>query len=133
MKASWLALALPAALLVAGTKAAAAGPVVAVVGQVTGSPAGAEFMDYLETGKIIRLHAQETMVLSYLSSCVRERITGGTVVIGTEQSKVVSGAVERTRPNCDGGRMQLTADEANAFSGHVFRGGPQASSASATR
>ena len=125
MKASWLALPLAGALLVAGTMAAAAGSVVVVVEQVTGSPTGAEFMDYLETGKIIHLHAQETMVLSYLSSCVRERITGGTVIVGTDQSEVVSGTIERTQLDCNGGRMELTADQANAFSGRVFRGGPQ--------
>ena len=133
MKAHWLAIPVASALLVAGTIAAAAGPLVAVVEEVTGSPAGIEFMDYLEAGKIIRLHPQETMILSYLTSCVRETITGGTVVVGSEGSKVVAGSIERTRIDCDGGRMQLTADEANAFSGHVFRGGPQASSASATR
>jgi len=119
-------------LLNTGTMAAAAGPV-AVVEQVTGSPAGVEFMDYLEAGKIIRLHAQETMVLSYLSSCVRERITGGTVVVGSEYSKIVSGTVERTRFDCDGGRMELTSEQANAFSGMVFRGGSQVRSASATK
>jgi hypothetical protein len=132
MKASWLALPLAGALLAAGTMAAAAGPV-AVVEQVTGSPAGVEFMDYLEAGKIIRLHAQETMVLSYLSSCVRERITGGTVVVGGEYSEVVGGSIERTRVDCDGGRMELTSEQANAFSGMVFRGGSQVRGASATR
>jgi hypothetical protein len=133
MKAHWLGIPVASALLVAGTIAAAAGPLVAVVEEVTGSPAGIEFMDYLEAGKIIRLHPQETMILSYLTSCVRERITGGTVVVGSEHSKVVGGTIERTRVDCDGGRMELTSKQANAFSGMVFRGGPQAHSASATK
>jgi hypothetical protein len=79
------------------------------------------------TGKVIRLLPYETIVLTYMASCVRETITGGTVVVGSEGSKVVAGSIERTRIDCDGGRMHLTAEQANAFSGRVFRGGPKSS------
>ena len=48
-------------------------------------------MDYLETGRVIRLGARETVVLSYLYSCTRETITGGTVTVGTDRSEVLSG------------------------------------------
>jgi hypothetical protein len=43
------------------------------------------------------LHLHETIVLAYMSSCVRETITGGTVVVGSGGGKVVAGSIERTR------------------------------------
>jgi hypothetical protein len=33
-------------------------------------------MDYVQAGQIIRLGPHETIVLSYMSSCLRETITG---------------------------------------------------------
>src|SRR5271165_6401258 len=87
---------------------AAAAPVqVALVENVTGNPAGVEFMDYLETGKIIELGPRDTIVLSYMSSCVRETITGGTVTIGTDRSEVQAGKVARSTVPCDAGKMLL--------------------------
>ena len=59
----------------AGSVAAAAPVQVALVENVSGNPAGVEFMDYLETGKIIELGPHDTIVLSYMSSCVQETIT----------------------------------------------------------
>src|SRR5216684_6334936 len=96
-----------AAGVVAGSVAAAAPVQVALVENVTGNPAGVEFMDYLETGKIIALGPHDSIVLSYMSSCVRETITGGTVTIGTDQSEVQSGRVVRTKVPCDAGKMVL--------------------------
>src|SRR3974390_2786885 len=52
-----------------------------------------EDMDYVHAGQIIRLAPYETIVLSYLSSCVKETITGGTVIIGADRSEVRSGEV----------------------------------------
>jgi hypothetical protein len=46
---------------------------VALVEEVSGAPAGVEFMDYVETGKTLEL-ARGGIVLSYLNSCVRETI-----------------------------------------------------------
>lgn len=45
---------------------------VAVVEEVTGHPAGAEFMDYVASCQFIRLGRGETIVLGYLTSCWRE-------------------------------------------------------------
>ena len=64
---------------------------VALVEEVSGAPAGVEFMDYVETGKTIELGARGGIVLSYLNSCVRETISGGTVTVGTDQSDVQGG------------------------------------------
>ncbi len=55
----------------------------AIVEEVTGRNAGVQFMDYLETGMIIILNADESFVLGYLRSYIRETITGSMVVIGT--------------------------------------------------
>jgi hypothetical protein len=57
--------------------AASAGLPVALIEQLSGNPVGLE--NYLETGRVIRLGTRETVVLSYLASCTREAITGGTV------------------------------------------------------
>jgi hypothetical protein len=110
----------------AGSVAAAAPVQVALVENVTGNPAGAEFMDYLETGKIIELGPRDTIVLSYMSSCVRETITGGTVTVGTDRSEVQAGKVARTTVPCDAGKMLLAADQAAQFGGRIFRSAPPA-------
>jgi hypothetical protein len=41
--------------------------------------------------KITRQGARGGIVLSYLNSCVRETISGGTVTVGTDQSEVQGG------------------------------------------
>ena len=111
-----------------GTTAIVAGvlsaPVqVALVEDVSGQPAGAQLMDYLEPGQVIRLGPKDKVVLSYLRSCVRETITGGVVTVGTEHSEIKSGKLERTKMRCDGARM-LRAAEAGPAAGTVFRGKP---------
>jgi hypothetical protein len=109
--------------VVAGSAAAA--PVqVALVESLTGSPVGVEFMDYLEAGKIIELGSRDTIVLSYMNSCVRETITGGIVTVGTDHSEVQAGKVARTKVACDAGRMALAADQAAQFGGKIFRSAP---------
>jgi hypothetical protein len=112
---------LGAALAVAThSLAASAATQVALVEDVTGKPAGVEFMDYVEAGKVIRLGRHGTLVLSYMTSCVRETITGGTVKVGTEQSEVESGTVSRVTVPCDTGK--LDNDQATQFGGQIVRG-----------
>jgi hypothetical protein len=101
---------------------ASAGSSVALVQEVDGNPAALEVMDYLEAGQIIRLGARETLVLSYLSSCTREMITGGTITIGTQQSEVLSGKVERSKIRCDQAKASPTSELLLQSSGYVFRG-----------
>jgi hypothetical protein len=122
MSTRWLAVLIAGASVCSGSASATAEPVVAVVEQVIGNLEHTDFMDYVEAGKIIRLGAHDSVVLSYLRSCTRETITGGMVIVGIERSEVRSGKVERTRFECDGGRMELTSEQANQFSGRVFRG-----------
>jgi hypothetical protein len=105
--------------------AAAAGPIdVALVESASGNSSGVAFMDYVQAGQIIRLGPHETIVLSYMGSCVRETITGGTVTVGTDWSEVRSGEVTRLRERCDAGKMQLTGAQ-TTIGGRAFRGPPQ--------
>lgn len=97
---------------------------VAVVEDVSGKPAGVEFMDYVEPGKVIKLAAGESIVLGYLKSCWRESIRGGTVTVGAEQSEVSGGTVDRAKVSCDGGKMELAAAQSKQSAAMVFRKAP---------
>jgi hypothetical protein len=100
----------------------------ALVENVIGNSTQVHVMDYLDTGQTIRLGPRETIVLSYLNSCVRETITGGTVTIGTEQSEVQAGNVTRSKLECGERTFVLTSGSDIQFGGRVFRGlKPQAS------
>src|ERR1700732_5441633 len=71
------------------TGVAAAQAPVAVVEDVQGKVTGAEFMDYVAPGAVIKLGPAGKVVLSYMKSCWRETITGlGTVIVGAEDSMV---------------------------------------------
>jgi hypothetical protein len=119
--------ALPAVLAVAAVVATApsgvAAPIqVALVENFTGNSAGVEVMEYVESGQTIRLGPHDTIVLSYLHSCVRETITGGIVTIGVDQSEVKAGEVKRTRLNCDVDKFVFTGQGEVAIAGRAFRG-----------
>ena len=103
---------------------AAAQSPVAVVVDVTGGPAGLGFMDYVAAGRVIRLGPQGTLVLSYMTSCVRETISGGTVTIGATRSEVADGTVARRTLACGAGRMTGSRSQASGRAGQVFRGRP---------
>jgi hypothetical protein len=97
---------------------------VAVVEEVGSRTTGLEFMDYLITGRTIRLAADERLVVGYLKSCWRETIVGGIVTIGAEQSVVQDGRVQRSRVLCDTG--ESTTSKETAVSGAmVFRNAKQ--------
>jgi hypothetical protein len=96
----------------------------ALVEDVTAKNAGVDFMDYVATGRQIKLGGGETLTLSYLKSCTREVITGGTVTVGTDQSAVAGGKVERQTVKCDGGKLALTTDQAAKSGAMVFRRAP---------
>lgn len=101
--------------------AALAGEPVAVVEDVSGKASGLEFMDYVDSGKVIKLEPRDRIVLDYLKSCWRETITGGTVTIGDEQSQVQFGKVERVRVKCDGGHMELSPEQSVESAGLISR------------
>lgn len=95
---------------------------VALVEEVTGNPDGVSFMDYLRTGQVIRLGSQDSLSLSYFSSCLREVIHGGSVKIGVDQSEVASGQVERTKVNCEASKMLNSVGQASDTASLVIRG-----------
>ena len=109
-----------AVALICTTPALTQAPV-ALVEEVRGNPAGVEVMDYVTAGKVVRLRPQESIVLGYLTSCWHETITGGTVIIASEQSEVRGGKVTRTKVPCNGGRISLTPGQANQSAGSSFR------------
>ncbi len=121
-------LSIPILLLQAAASAALAAPShppAAVIESIVGSPSGGiQLMDYAEPGEVIKLGQQDTVVIGYLRSCWHEIITGGTVTVGTVQSDVQGGHVERSQATCDGGKMLLTAQLANESAGAAFRAGP---------
>ena len=94
---------------------------VAVVEEVGPGVPGLEFMDYLHQGQTVRLPAGATIVVSYLRSCTRERIVGGEIVIGAEQSEITGGSVERSTADCDAGKMTLDAHQGDVAAGFVNR------------
>ncbi len=113
------------ALCGCGLTAAHAQAPVAVVEDVDSKTAGVEFMDYVSAGKTIKLGPSDTLVLSYMHSCWRETISGGTVAVGTDQSTVTGGKVRREKVPCDGGKMQLTQQQASKSGAVVFRNAPK--------
>jgi hypothetical protein len=94
---------------------------VAIVEDVKGSPAGVEFMDYVSAGQVIKLGPKDSVVIGYMKSCWRETITGGTVIVGAEQSEVLAGKVDRTRIACDPSFKQLTEQQQGSVGATVFR------------
>ena len=94
---------------------------VALVEEVKGKVTGVEFMDYVAPGTVIKLGPKDSIVLTYIKSCWRETITGGTVVIGVEQSLVHLGEIERVELACDRDG-QSTSKRQNEFAGSISRG-----------
>jgi hypothetical protein len=93
----------------------------ALVEDVKSTTADVEFMDYIGTGQVIKLQPRDVLVLSYLKSCEHETITGGTVFVGAERSEVEGGKIARGKVPCDGGKMQLTSEQASKSAASAFR------------
>lgn len=96
---------------------------VAIVEDIQAKDAGISFMDYVHAGQVIKLGKQETLILGYLESCRRETITGGTVTIGTMQSKISKGQLMREDVECDGGQARLSGQQAGTSGALAFRSG----------
>jgi len=93
---------------------AVAAEIVAIVEDVQGNVTALEPFTFLVAGTEIRLPSDATLVLGYLRSCTLETITGGHVVVGTDESLVDGGSLLRETVECDGGRLQLTPAQAAA-------------------
>ena len=93
----------------------------ALVEDVKSATADVEFMDYVGNRQVINLGPSDVLVLSYLKSCEHETITGGKVTVGTERSNVEGGKVVRAKVPCNGGKMQLSAQQASQSAASSFR------------
>jgi hypothetical protein len=119
-----LGAAMATSMLTLATQVYAAPPLLvptALVEDVKSANADIAFMDYVGPGQVIKLAPGDVLVLSYLKSCEHETITGGTVVVGLQRSEVQGGEIVRAKVPCDGGKMRLTAQQANASAASAFR------------
>jgi len=115
------AIAVCAGLLALVAPAAAESPV-AVVEEVQGKVTGAEFMDYVTPKTVIKLAAGGSVVISYMKSCRREKISGlGTVIIGTGESFVQFADVKSEKTECDPGQVHATTKETSVVAATVLR------------
>jgi hypothetical protein len=87
---------------------ASAGNPSAIVENIDAPGAKLQFMDYVESGRVISLGASGTVTLGYLSHCLSETVIGGSVTVGREQSRIDGGNVRREQVECDGGNLKLT-------------------------
>lgn len=102
--------------------AAAAQSPVAVVEEVQGTVTGAEFMDYVAQGKVIKLGQGASVVLGYMKSCRRETISGvGTVIVGNDESMVHLAEVQADKAECDPSHAHATARETSDVAATVVR------------
>ena len=98
-----------------------AGNGVALIERLSGPSQRVELMTYAHAGQVIHLGADQTMVLSYRDTCIRETITGGTITIGTGQSEVRSAAMlERVQNTCELRKVDVSRTEGHG--GRAFRG-----------
>lgn len=101
----------------------------ALVEDVSAGVPGVEAFDYVPAGKQIQLGGAGKLVLGYLASCTEETIIGGTVTVGSDQSTVAGGTVQRKTVACAGKPMQLTAEQSGKSGGLVFRKPPSSNTA----
>jgi hypothetical protein len=108
-------------LLASAAPAAAQSPV-AVVEEIQGKVAGAEFMDYVTPKSVIKIGDGGSIVLSYLKSCRRETISGtGTVIVGAEESTVHLADLKAEKTNCDSSQANVTTRETSGVAATVLR------------
>jgi len=114
-------LAVCAGLLALSVPAIAQSPA-AVVEEVQGKVTGAEFMDYVTPRTVIKLGDGASVVISYMNSCRREKISGiGTVIVGTDESKVHLADVKAERTECDSKQAHATTKATSEVAATVLR------------
>jgi len=113
-------LALASVACLGGAMVALAQTPVAIVESVDGPVSGAEQMEYLAPGQVIKLGASGRIVLAYLSSCMRETITGGVVIVGSDESRTSLADIKSEKILCNTGQAQL-AKGTGSGGGMAFR------------
>jgi hypothetical protein len=106
-----------------GGEIALAGPArpVAIVEDVTDDVTVVAPLDLLREGDSIALEPDQGVIISYLDSCQRENIRGGTIRVGSAQSEVTDGLVSRQTVPCDPVALALTPEQANQSAALAFR------------
>jgi hypothetical protein len=99
---------------------------VALVEDVSDGVKGVDILDYVAEGQTITLAAGQKIVLSYLGSCRRETVTGGTLTVGPQQSQVKDGQVSSEAFQCDRGALRLAAAQAGQSGAAAIRVAPPA-------
>ncbi len=114
---------LAAAALLAGAGSGHGAEPVAIVEEVSvGAPVNS--FSYLREGQVIELGAKTEIVISYLESCVQERLRGGVVTIGREQSHLEGGHRSTRVLGCRGATAELARSEAEGGAVLVMRKPP---------
>jgi len=135
MRGVWalLAASVPVMAMFAANAAAGATVPVAIVEEIDGGDMAPPAMALLPEGTVLALGASGRAVLGYFSSCVQETIVGGTVIVGTDQSRVSGGRVDRGLVECGGTAMILADDQTGKSGVGVFRASPGAKALPAPR
>jgi hypothetical protein len=111
--------------LIGLTGVAVAGPAqapVAVVEDMQGKVTGAELMDYVVPGQVIKLNAGSSITIGYMKSCWRETISGiGTVIVGNEQSSVHMAEFKAGKVPCDSSQAERINKEAGDSAATIVR------------
>jgi hypothetical protein len=109
-------------IVMTGAAGAAGQAPVAVVEDVQGKVTGAEFMDYVVPGQVIKLGAGGKITLGYMKSCWHEVISGiGTVIVGTEQSAVHLAEFKADHVPCDATQAERVGKETGESAATVVR------------
>ncbi|MGJ5177009.1 hypothetical protein ACQR16_01770 [Bradyrhizobium oligotrophicum] len=102
--------------------AAWAGPPAALVEDVQGEVSGAELMDYVAPGQVLKLGPDGAVVMSYLKSCRRETVSGsGSVTVGPGESTVEGATLKSDIVNCDASHAQATTRETSEVAATIVR------------
>ena len=109
--------------LLGSAATAKAEPPAALVEDIQGKVTGAEFMDYVVPGQVIKIGKAGSIVLSYLKSCRRETISGiGTVIVGADESKIHLSDIQDEKVDCDASHAHATTKETSEVAATVVRG-----------
>ena len=119
------AVALACGLVALAPQAMAQRPV-ALVEDVSNGVKGVDVLDYVTEGQTIALGAGQKVVLSYLGSCRRETVTGGTLTVGAQQSQVNGGQVSSEAFQFDRAALRLAAAQAGQSGAAAIRVAPPA-------
>jgi hypothetical protein len=95
---------------------------VGVVEDLQGKVTGADLMDYVVPGQVIKLNAGSSITIGYMKSCWRETISGiGTVIVGTEQSSVHLAEFKAGKVPCDTSQAERINKEAGESAATIVR------------